>query len=186
MPEAGPLSAEQKAQLGDASARLHRLLRAARISSVTFWTTLGCGAASLVWSLLSAGGGIVVAAALLAVAWNERRGRDRLRALDPHGARILGWNQIAIAGVIIGYSLIALLHARASVDPSLNALGKGTTAMVAQLTRLIYGAVIFAVAVSQALLARYYFHREPMMQAFRNETPDWIVEVLEGSEGNPA
>lgn len=183
MPDAGPLSAEQKAALGDAAARLHRLLRAARISTVTFWTTFACGAASFLWALLSHGGGIVVAAALLVVAWNEHRGRDRMRAIDPEGARILAWNQLWIAGVIIGYSVLALLRARASVDPSLDALGAGTTTLVAQLTRLVYAAVIIAVALSQALLSRYYFRREPRLRAFRQETPEWILELLARPDG---
>lgn len=178
----GPLSAEQKRELGDASARLHRLLRAARISTTTFWTLVACGAVSTLWALASQGSGIIVGLALLATAWNERRGRDRMRAVDPGGARILGWNQLATAGVIIAYCLVAIVRAGSSVDPSLDAaLGASTSALVVRLTRLFYGVVIAVVALSQALLARYYFRREPMLEAFRRETPGWILDVLSAS-----
>ena len=49
----------------------------------------------------------------------------------------------------------------------------------------VYGSVIVLTAVFQGLMARYYFARVGMMEAYLEDTPRWIVDLqrmgLEGS-----
>lgn len=175
-----PLSGAQKAALDDAAVRLHTLLRPARIASVNAWTLGIFGALTLIWGVVG-GGGVLIGLALLTVAWNERRGRDRLRALDPDGARILAWNQLILAGVVTAYCLVTIVRARLAPDPSLQrleALAGLPADLVADLTTLVYGSVILVVGFVQVLLARYHARREAPLEAFRESTPGWVVELL--------
>lgn len=184
MNDAGPLSVQQKATLEEAATRLRKLMRAARIGKVNGWTVAIFGVLTVVWGLLSGGRGILVGLALIAVAWNELRGVARLRALDPEGARILGWNQLFLAGVVGVYCLVTIVHSRLAPDPSMQQvveLAGLPSDVVADLTTLVYGGVILGVALVQALLARYHFRVKAKIAAFRHETPPWVVELLAGS-----
>lgn len=179
-PTPEPLSTADRAALEAAAKEAHTLLRPARVATVNGWTIAVFGGLSLLWAL-TLGGGLLVAVALLGVAWNEFRGRDRLRALDPEGARILGWNQCLLAAVVATYCGFAIASARAAPDPSLAELREAvgiSTDVVAQLTTLVYGAVIVVVVVAQGLLARWHFARGPRIEAFLRDTPDWIVDVI--------
>ena len=176
-----PLSAAQKSALDDAAGRVRAILKPARVATVNAWTIGIFGAITVLWGLVSGGGGVVVGALLLAVAWNEKRGRDRLRALDPEGATILGWNQVALAAVVTAYCLVAIVRAHVAPSASMQELedAAGFSAdLVAQITTLVYGAVIVGVVASQAFLARWHFRRRAMVEAFRQKTPPWVVEVL--------
>lgn len=156
------------------------LLRPARAATINGSTLAVFGVLSLLWALL-VGGGLLVAVALVALAWNEFRGRDRLRALDPDGARILGWNQCLVALVVVVYCSFAIAGARAAPAPELAELREAvgiSTDVIADLTTLVYGAVIVVVVAFQAALARWHFARGPRMEAFVRDTPPWIVEVL--------
>lgn len=176
-----PLSAGERAELEAARAALKPVDRAARWATMTLWTVGGFGILTVLWGLVSGGGGVVVGAALVAVAWNERRGRDRLRSLDPEGARILGWNQVVLGAVITAYLLAVIVRARTITDPSmqeLEALVGLDPDLVADLTTLVYGATIVIVDVVQVFTARFHFARRAMVEAFRRDTPAWVTELL--------
>lgn len=175
----GPLSPEQRRDLSDANARAGKILGAARVSTFTAWSVGLFGALSLGVGLFG-GGGVLVGAALLAVAWNEVRGRDRLRRLDPEGPRILGWNQLALLAVAAAYCLGAIWKARTEPGDSvrlLEELAGLPEGYVADLTTTAYVLVLGVVALVQWLLARYHFAREPMLRAYLEETPPWAVEL---------
>ena len=120
---------------------------------------------------------------LLALGWNELRGRGLLRALDPRGARVLGWNQISLMGVITAYCLWSLYRTLAHPDPGLvelEALVGISREMVSQVTVLAYGSVILLTAVFQGFLSRYYFARERLLTEYLEQTPGWILELQRG------
>lgn len=177
----GGLSPEQQAALEKARLALKPIERSTRYATLTYWTVGGFGVLTLLWGLMAGAGGLVVGVALVAVAWNEKRGRDRLRSLDPEGARILGWNQIILAVVITLYLAGVIVRSQTVTDPSVRELedlvgmDSGT---VAQLTAMIYGAVIVIVDVIQALTARFHFARQAMVEAVRRDSPDWALDLL--------
>ena len=49
--------------------------------------------------------------------------------------------------------------------------------LVAQLTILVYTAVMVITAVAQGLLSRWYFAREKQVKSYLEETPPWIVTL---------
>jgi len=180
----GGLSTEQRAQLQAARARLGPIERATRWATLTSWTLGIFGTLTVLWGLVAGAGGLVVGVALLAVAWNERRGRDQLRSLDPRGARILGWNQVVLAVVITVYLGFTIVRARTAPNPSVRELEELVgmdPGVVAQLTALVYGAVIVVVDIVQLFMARFHFRREAMVETLRREAPDWVLDVLTGS-----
>lgn len=176
-----PLSEGDRIALEVGRQELGVLLRPARLASVTAGTLFFCGAITVIWGAVAGGGGIITGIALLLVGWNERRGRDRLRALDPEGARILGWNQLVLAGVIAVYGVLAILRAGEPSDPSmqqLEELAGISPEVIADLTRKVYGAVIIAVTLVQSILARYYFRQQGRVEDFRRRTPAWVTRTL--------
>lgn len=184
--DGGGLLPEGRAELDRARAGLRPIRRATRWATLTFWTVGVFGVLTVLWGLVSGGGGVIVGVALVAVAWNERRGRDRLRSLEPAGARILGWNQLILAVVITVYLLGVIIQARSTTDPSMGELERVVGLdpdMVAELTTMVYGAVIVIVDLVQLLTARFHFHRQAMVEAYRRATPEWVLDVLMGSSG---
>jgi hypothetical protein len=160
---------------------MKKLVRPARIARFNAWTIGMFGGLTVLWGFASGGGGLVVGLALLAVAWNERRGVRLLEAMDAEGARVLGWNQLLVAVVIAGYCVYAILRARRGPDASMRALEEAagiSSETVAELTLLIYGSIAVMVALVQVLLARYHFRAGAAVDAFRRETPRWAMELL--------
>ena len=185
MSEPSPFTPEQRAALHEAVGRKRSLMRPARVASFNGWTVGLFGALSVLWGLIAGLSGAVIGAALLVVAWNELRGAKRLHALDPEGATILGWNQLILGGVIALYCAYAIVSARIAPDPSMqeNVEMAGMPAdLVSGLTTILYGAVLVIVILVQALLARYHFGAKARIEAFRRETPRWIVELLAGPD----
>ncbi len=181
MNEVTPFSPEQQATLDEARERRRIFSRTERIATLNLWTIGLFGGLTVLWGLVSGGSGLLVGVALLAVAWNERRGRDRLRALDLRGPLILGRNQLVLAGVVGVYCLWAIRRTRMAPDPSMQQLEELAgipTDLVADLTAAVYGVVLVVVGVIQLLLARYHFRRGPMLAAFRSTTPTWVIDLL--------
>lgn len=177
--EEDPLSEEQRERLREAGGRLDEILRAARVASFTAWTVAIFGGISLLLGLTSPIGA-AVGAALLAVAWNEFRGRRLLRALSPEGARVLGWNQLALLVVVILYCGWSVWSVRSGPGPEVRQLQElaGLPAdFVSEMATVMYAAVAAIVAIVQGLLARYHFARGPRLEAYLDETPRWIVDV---------
>ena len=186
MSDAPVLSPEQRAALQEGAARLKLVLRPARIARVNGWTVGIFGVLSVLFGLVSGGGGIFVGLALVAVAWNEMRGVRLLKALDPEGAKILGWNQLILGVLIAAYCAFTIWHASMSPDPSmkeLEDLGGIPSDLIAQLTTFLYGAVAVIVAIVQVLLARYHFRAEERVRTFVSETPEWVRAALAAVAG---
>ena len=176
----GPLSPEQLQQAAAARGAVQKLLRPARIARINAWTLAIFAGLTIVWGLVF-GGGLVVGAALAAVAWNEFRGARMLRSLDPEGGRVLGWNQLILAAVIGVYCAFAGARARTAPDASLvelETLMGYSPELIAQLTGALYGAVAVLVGIVQIFLARWHFGAARRVEAFRGETPAWILELV--------
>jgi hypothetical protein len=178
-PSASPISDEQQKEFAEAGKKLAKILRAGKIASVSGWTLVVFGVLSALMGLFSLTG-MVVAGGLLALGWNELRGRALLLGLDPEGARVLGRNQLAIIGLVVAYCLWQLYSSLVHPNPQLVELEELVgfeRELVAQLTILVYTAVMVITAVAQGLLSRWHFAREKQLQSYLEETPDWIVTL---------
>jgi len=180
MPDPSPLNPAQQQAVADARARAARIHAAARVATFNGWTLAIMAGLSLLFAFTSVVA-LVMAVGLGWIAWNEFRGRARLRAFDPGGAVLLGRNQLALLALIAAYALYSIVKAFVVPIPYLAELEQiaGPVGGLARtLTVAVYAAVLVLTAVVQGLNARYYFARRRLIEEFRAQTPEWVVGLL--------
>ena len=184
-PQQQPLSPEHYRQLADAQLRAKKVRRAVAVAAFDGWSVGVFGGLTLLVGVFSVAGW-VMGAGMLAVAYVELAGRDRLRRMEPGVATRLGWNQLALAGLLIGYAAWGLYNALLGPDPlaATIAAAPETAELLAPYSgfaRMISAAVYVGVALiavfAQGGTAWYYFTREKYVRAYREQTPAWIVEL---------
>lgn len=183
-PAAGPLSAEQLEKLSDANRRAAKVMRACKVASFNGWTCGVIAGASLLFAFSSVVL-LVMGVALAVVSFGEIRGKNMLRQFDLRGPRRLGYNQLGLMAVVIAYSLWRIYCALSGPGPYDEYLNSPelikTVGPIGDLyvfmTLCIYGGVIVLSATVQGLTALYYFTRKSCIQAYLDETPDWVIEV---------
>ncbi len=180
MPEPGPLTAEQEQELADARERARSFMGAARAATFNVWSIGIFAALTLLFGVFSLTA-LILGLGLAAVTWTEYRGRRMLRSFDPEGPRLLGRNQIGLMVLIVAYALWSMYQTRTHPDPELaqmdQILGGDTSGLIASLTTIVYIGVIAATGLFQGLMARYYFKRIPMVEAYVRETPAWVLDL---------
>lgn len=129
---------------------------------------------------------LVMGAGLGLIAWNEFRGRRRLRQFDPRGPRGLGWNQIALLGLIVAYSAWMMGVALLGPNPyaeiirqeplAAKTLG-GIGDLYTMMSIAVYGALILGTLLFQGINALYYFTRAGLLRNYLAQTPAWVVEL---------
>jgi hypothetical protein len=185
-----PLDADQLRVLGQTRA-LSKKLRVARIVALSNVITLAfLGVLSLLFDLIGASIPLV-SLALLALAYNEERGRRRLAALDSRAPLQLAINQLALFALVFAYCawsaygtwfgpdpLAALTSQSAEISDAIDQLNQqmdgvselSSWARTAAL--VIYAAVLLGSALVQGLTALYYralrVHVEALARA-----PEW-------------
>ena len=183
-PTDGPLTPEHMQELALAKQRSRKLLKAVKVATFNGWCAAIFAACALPFAPFSATA-LVMAVGLAAVAWNEFRGRRLLRSFDPRGPRVLGWNQLGFMGLLIGYSLWSIYSSLGAggayesymSDPQLGPMLESFSGLYRTITIAVYGGVIAGALIFQGLTARYYFARCKHLQAYLDETPDWVVEL---------
>lgn len=191
-PATAPLSPQQRQEISLAKDRAKPIRRAAGVASFNGWVTAVIAACSAPFALFSVVG-FLVTVGLAVVAYNEFRGRNRLRSFNPGAAVLLGWNQVGLLALITAYcvwmmltgldgfteELNAQLAAVQQSQPDLeNPLGSaaGLDAMVNYIVVGFYGTVIALSVVFQGLNAIYYFTRRRLIVDYVQTTPEWARE----------
>lgn len=177
------LSAEHIRILRAAERAAAKITRARRVASFSGWTTGIFGALTLVtaigdWPAFALGLGLSVSAFV------ELRGGKRIAAFDPQGARILGFNQIALGVMLLAFALWRLLQV--STGPSMAAelntgdpaIDEMVTSLEKQVRMLVYGTIAIVAVLAPGLTALYYFTRGPVVRKFVASTPPWVLELL--------
>jgi hypothetical protein len=187
-----PLTPEQMQMIAAAQRRHRKIRGAGRMALINVFLLGSVGAVSLLAALgaLLAGSvdpaGLVMGAGLTALAWNEYRGRRLLLGLQPKGPIILGWNQLALLGLVVGYAAIMLAQALSGPNPYDEIIRAEPMAermvgdigrLYRQISILLYGSLIAATLVFQGLAAWYYFSRGRLLRDYLHQTPGWIVEL---------
>jgi len=125
-----------------------------------------------------------------AIAWTELRGAAKLRQLQPQATRLLGYNQLALGGLLVVYAackMYAAVHGHGALsldagsDPDLQkmaaSLDKSVQDTVNQIMFAVY-AMLLVVGLGSALgMSRYYFSRQKHIETYLTETPDWIINM---------
>ena len=130
--------------------------------------------------------GLVMGVGLAAVAWNEFRGRAMLRRFDARACRLLGWNQLGLMTLILGYAAWMLGHALWGSNPYAQAMAggpalAGTLGSMDRLYKTIslatYGGLIVGTLIFQGLNSLYYFTRRTHVETYLRETPQWVTDL---------
>jgi hypothetical protein len=184
----GPLTQEHHCELALATGRAKRIRKAARVATFNGWVTGIFAAASAPFALFSMAG-FLVTVGLTLIAYNEFQGRKRLLQFDPSSSTLLGWNQVALLAMIIVYCLWMLftgltgagpfaaeIKANPEIGTALGSLDEFDY-LYKVLVVAVYGTVIVLSAIFQGLNAFYYFTRRKHVEAYVQETPDWVLNV---------
>jgi len=182
----GPLSARELRTLSQASIQQKKVLRAAKVASLNGTCTAIFAACALVGGVFSTMS-LVMGLALAGVAYNEFRGRKLLQQMDLSAPRVLGWNQVAFMGLLIGYAAWNMyigLNTPSSLAayPGLDAK-VGITKLQHFLTVSLYGGLIVATIIFQGGCAWYYFTRTEHLRAYIAETAPWVMDVQRARDG---
>jgi len=130
--------------------------------------------------------GVIMCVGLGVLAWNELRGRKLLLRFNPRSAAMLGWNQVALLGLIVVYAAWMMVVAAFGANPYEEVMrSEPMTAQVLgdvgslykTLSVMIYGALIVGTLIFQGLNSLYYFTRARLLRAYLAETPAWVVEL---------
>ena len=193
-----PLSAEQHQQIASARQRSRKVRRAVGVARFDAWCTAAFAAFTLMYTVISPffGGfnwlALMIGVGMAVVAYNSFRGASRLSEYDISAPRLLALNQILFAAIIIAYCLIRIVCAltmdlaeshpelaQIQADPELaNVLGMDFESLYKSISLLIYGAVIFGSILTQGGMALYYFTRARHVREFRQQTPQWVLDLL--------
>ncbi len=183
-----PLSAEHVREMHDARGRAKRIRRCITVATFDGWSVGIFGALTLLFGIFSAVGWIL-GGGMCAIAYVELSTLNRLKRLEPAAARRLGWNQLALASLLLAYAGWSLYGTWFGPGPlaATIAAAPETAQMLApysSIIRLISVAVYVALAAvaifAQGGTALYYFTREKYIRAYHAETPGWIVEFQRG------
>jgi hypothetical protein len=190
-PAPSPLDTEQLRVLGQTRA-LGKKLRLARGIALSNVITLAIlGALSVLFSLFSLSLS-PIGFALLALAYNEQRGRRLLAALDPRAPAQLALNQLATFALVLVYCawsayttwfgpdpLAALTGQSAQIGDTLGQLSQQLDGSVSDLGNwarlaavLVYGLALLGSALVQGLTGLYYRSLQPSVEALAR-APQW-------------
>jgi hypothetical protein len=185
---AGGLTPEAREAVTRARERARPVFRAARIAAFNGWTLGVIATLSIPFAFFSIPGALVTIG-LAVVAYNEFRGRRGLLALDPGAAKRLGWNQVALLTLVVGYCAWMLwlgltgeapmqkeLEASPELQDTLGSLGD-VDQLYRALVLVVYGTIFVVTVVVQGANSLYYFTRRKYVEAFLRDTPEWAVEM---------
>jgi hypothetical protein len=179
------LSQEQLRQLTEARGGFRRIRRAVAVARIDAWTiavfaglTLVCGLFSLAGVAMGAGMGII--------AYVEFRGAGGLGRLETRWARVLGWNQLAFAGMLITYAVWSILRELSGVsaygaikaaDPGLAGMLQPFEGLARLITLAVYGGLIAVAVFAQGGMALFYYTRARHIRDYLAQTAPWILQM---------
>ncbi len=196
-PSAGsaPLSEADYALVRQAKANFKAIQKAARTARISAIIGFIIGGLALLSTLLSPSwAAAFVSAGVCVVAAVEFWGCRRMLRSDPRAAVLLGRNQLALLAIIAIYCIVQMLtfnpkelqEALVSRDfrdqltylPSMKNEVDRMDRTAQQMVVPFYGLVILVSVVCQGLMARYYFSRRWDVDAFNNQTPEWVRRII--------
>jgi hypothetical protein len=186
-PPAAPTLSPAQVQQQFAAAHLAatKVRRAAGVATGDGWMIAVFGGLTFLFGLSGDLSGLLLGGAMCAIAFIEIEGAKRIRRLDPTVAKRLAYNQLALAAVLICYSLWSLHQASTgglsaelkAHEQELGAMGKEADDIVKLAYRILYFTLIAVAIFAQGGMALYYFSREKYIRRYVEQTPSWILEM---------
>ncbi len=187
-----PLTPEHLAQITQATLRAKKIRKAGSVATANGRILAVFSVGSFLFAAVSLVSGefdvigLIMGAGLGLAAWNEFRGRAMLGRFDVRACRVLGWNQLGLMALVIGYAGWMLGRSLWGPDPYAEAMAgepmlAGPLGSINQLYRTLslafYGGLIAATVIFQGLNALYYFTRRKYVEAYLRQTPEWVVQL---------
>ena len=197
----GPVPKDPLSRLPQDVLCVRKVRRAASIAGLNAisFTIFAVASAQLMMATMFSGGitiaAVTITVTLGLVAWYEFRGRKMLKQLDVAACRLLGWNQLALLGVLVAYcswSIVwgylypsSLAEGLAEHPELLEPYSEQDRRDLMELVEIveefwptliavIYGTIIFLSVIYQGWNAWYYFSRKRFVEecrAMEIETP---------------
>jgi len=181
-----PLSPQHIWQINEARKSSRKIRRAINVARFDGWTLAIAAGLTVVFSIGDISG-MAIGLILGLIAGVELYSANRLRVLQPESARVLGFNQIALALLLIIYSTWRIYSelsgkgemAEIGNDPMVAQTLKdsGITQLVTMTVIAIYSGLIAIAICAQGGLAIYYFTRVKHIRKHLAQTPQWIIEM---------
>ncbi|MCZ6834183.1 MAG: hypothetical protein O7G85_00260 [Planctomycetota bacterium] len=183
------LNPEHLQALHAAKQRSKKIRKAIRLGMFNVWSLWIFAIPALLMGLFSLPS-FLIGAGLGICAWNEHRGVKLLKQFDLRAPRVLGFNQIALAAVLILYGCWGIWHALSGpnyYDEQINAMPQlaSTLEPMGELYQLIsfliYGGVIVGSIFFQGINAWYYFTRAMHLREYLRQTPPWVIQMQQAA-----
>ena len=172
-----------QAILRQARQRRRKIDRAVTVASFNGWTLAVLAGLSLPFAPFSVTTAVAVVV-LAAAAFVEFRGRGLMRKLDDRAPVVLATNQAALGVIVMAYAAWRLWQIRNGLDPALaqmrqmDASVQGIGDLAQSLAELLYTTLIGGVVLLQGAMVWFYLSRRRFLRLFREQTPDWVIELL--------
>ncbi len=179
-----PLEVQQ--QLMAAKLASKKIRRAVIVALSDAWTIAIFAALSFVCGLFGGVSGVVMGVGMGVIAYFEFTGAARLRRLEPSATKMLGYNQLAFACLLILYAAWNLYDAAngggmlgdlKSHEAELGASGKDFEDLGQMINSAIYLSLMGVAVFAQGGTALYYFSREKYLRWYIEQTPPWIIDM---------
>ena len=180
-----PLSAHHLGQLDESRRRRKKIDRALVVAGFNAWTIAVFAALSLPLMLFDLKGGCV-GIGLALIAYREFLGRHKLKQLEPRAPWHLGWNQVAMCGLLTlycGWQIIGALTGPGQYADSIEATPELASTLepidelITMVTLAIYFTILTCGLIMQGSLSLYYFTRAKPLNDYLSQTPGWIIEL---------
>ena len=192
--EAVPFTAEHQTVIEAAQQRAKKIRNAAFVAAFNGWSTAVFAGFTCLYAVVAMAFGnlsvvaLVIGAGLSIVAYNELRGRRMLQQFNLRGPILLGWNQIGFLAMITVYCAFRIFQTLTGdgeydqairQSPELAEVLGPIDGMVQWAFLATYALVFVVSAVFMGGNAIYYFTRRKHVRAYLNETPAWVVDLLQ-------
>lgn len=184
-PAAPRLSPEQLKQIADARHRSTKIRKGVNVALFDGWSIAIFAGLTLLGGLFSPVS-LMLGAGMAAVAFVELRGVKRLRQLDATAPKLLAWNQVFLAALLLTYALFSLwkiytgrteLAGQLAAYPELATVAGDIEQLSKMIGLLIYGSLIAVAIFGQGGTALFYLSRKKYIDAYLRETPQWIIDA---------
>ncbi|MDP9172923.1 MAG: hypothetical protein M3O30_03545 [Planctomycetota bacterium] len=179
------LAEEHLRQLGAARINARKINRAVSVAKSDGWVIAVFAGLTLVFGLTDIPS-IIISLIFGALAFFELKGAGKLRRLDPDAPRMLGYNQIAMAVMLIAYASWHIvseltghgeLNSALGTDPQVREMLQSSAPLIRSIMLGFYGLLIAIAIFCQGGMALYYFSRLKYLEAYVKETPPWILAM---------
>jgi hypothetical protein len=187
---AGSLSTEQIQQIQTARQSNGKIRRAIFTAKFDGWTIGIFGVITLLVAFGGAGLTTLLAGLVMTlVGFVELRAAGMLSRLQENALKILAWNQVGFAILLILYALWGIYgeasgKAAAARSAEMSSLVGGADLgigdlgpTISQFMYLFYGLIILEGLLVQGGMALYYIRRKEPLRVYLAETPPWIIAM---------